>query len=417
MSEIEIPPYFICPISLEIMKDPVTVPTGITYDRDAIERWIFTRPDPTCPVTKQPIDPAHDPLIPNITLRRLIQSWCTLHAPDGFQRIPTPKAPFGKAELSKIIDQARRRTAGPQTRIKCLQNLRSIASQNQTNKRCMESAGAHEFLASLIIENAPRASSGAETSDDLSDSRKTCDEALAILSGLELSNPGLKALARPELVMSLTLVMRLGSYESRAYAIALLRSVLEAADDSSLLTNLRPDLFIELRHTLDDQVSQKATKETLKTLIVACPWGRNRIKAVESGLVPVLVELLLDSFDKRVCEMMLTVLDLLCQCAEGRAGLLGHGAGLAVVSKKILRVSGHASERAVRIVSSVSRFCAGPGVLHEMVQVGVVSKLCLVVRVDCGLKTKERAREILRMHSKAWRDLPCLPRDLVSSSL
>ncbi|GER33764.1 U-box domain-containing family protein [Striga asiatica] len=338
--------------------------------------------------------------------------------PQRFQRLPTPKAPFRKAELSKIIDQARRKTFGPQTLIKCLQNLRSIASQNQTNKRCMESAGAHEFLASLIIDNAPRASTGTETSDDFIESRKTCEEALAILCGLDLSELGLKALARPELVESLTLVMRLGSYESRAYAIALLRPVLEAADDDpSLLTNLHPDLFTELRHALDHQVSQKSTRETLKTLIAACPWGRNRVKAVESGLVPVLVELLLDSFDKRVCEMMLTVLDLLCQCAEGRAGLLGHGAGLAVVSKKILRVSGHASERAVRILSSVSRFCAGPGVLHEMVQVGVVSKLCLVVRVDCGLKTKERAREILRMHSKAWRDLPCLPRDLVSSSL
>ncbi|XWS52788.1 hypothetical protein CRYUN_Cryun11dG0102400 [Craigia yunnanensis] len=34
MDEIEIPQYFVCPISLQIMKDPVTVVTGITYDKE-----------------------------------------------------------------------------------------------------------------------------------------------------------------------------------------------------------------------------------------------------------------------------------------------------------------------------------------------------------------------------------------------
>lgn len=42
MDEIEVPKYFICPISLQIMKDPVTTITGITYDRDSIEHWLFT---------------------------------------------------------------------------------------------------------------------------------------------------------------------------------------------------------------------------------------------------------------------------------------------------------------------------------------------------------------------------------------
>ena len=36
--EVEVPCYFLCPISLSIMRDPVTLPTGITYDRDGIKR-------------------------------------------------------------------------------------------------------------------------------------------------------------------------------------------------------------------------------------------------------------------------------------------------------------------------------------------------------------------------------------------
>lgn len=109
------------------------------------------------------------------------------------------------------------------------------------------------------------------------------------------------------------------------------------------------------------------------------------------------------------------VLELLCQCAEGRAELLKHGAGLAVVSKKIFRVSQVASERGVRILHSISRYSATKGVLMEMLQIGVVAKLCLVVQVDCGSKMKERAKEILKLHARQWRNSSCIPHNLLSS--
>ncbi|KAK4392027.1 E3 ubiquitin-protein ligase PUB22 [Sesamum angolense] len=408
MAEIEVPPYFLCPITLDLMKDPVTVSTGITYDRDSIEEWIFSQRNNTCPVTKQLlVDPE---LTPNITLRRLIQSWCTLHASHGVERLPTPKAPVSKPQLMKLLKDAN----SPQKQIKCLETLKSMASQNQTNKRCMEAAGAAEFLASLVIKKTLEASRGEDSEFDPSDSRKACDEALSVLYSLQLSESGLKSLNNTEFVESLTLVMQSGSYESRAYSVMLLKSMLEVADPS-LLINLQPEFFAELAQILNDQISQKASKATLKVLIIACPWGRNRIKAVESGSVPVLIDLLLDSYERRACEMMLTVLDLLCLCAEGRAELLKHGAGLAIVSKKILRVSQAASERAVRILHSVARFSATPRVLQEMLQIGIVTKLCLVVQVECGSKTKERARDMLKLHARAWRNSACIPKNLISS--
>jgi hypothetical protein len=33
------PPHFLCPVSMELMKDPVMVATGHTYDRPSIKRW------------------------------------------------------------------------------------------------------------------------------------------------------------------------------------------------------------------------------------------------------------------------------------------------------------------------------------------------------------------------------------------
>ncbi|CAA6668466.1 unnamed protein product [Spirodela intermedia] len=74
MEEIEVPCCFVCPISLQIMKDPVTTTTGATYDRQSIERWLLVDRRRTCPATNQPL-PAPSELTTNHTLRRLIHAW------------------------------------------------------------------------------------------------------------------------------------------------------------------------------------------------------------------------------------------------------------------------------------------------------------------------------------------------------
>ncbi|KAF2558136.1 hypothetical protein F2Q68_00017223 [Brassica cretica] len=63
---IQIPYHFRCPISLELMRDPVTVCTGQTYDRTSIESWVSTGTNTTCPVTRAPL--SDFTLIPNHTL-------------------------------------------------------------------------------------------------------------------------------------------------------------------------------------------------------------------------------------------------------------------------------------------------------------------------------------------------------------
>ncbi|GAV74123.1 U-box domain-containing protein [Cephalotus follicularis] len=403
MGEIDVPPFFLCPISLEIMKDPVTVSTGITYDRESIEKWLFSGKNITCPVTKQVISDCD--LTPNHTLRRLIQSWCTLNASNGVERIPTPKPPINKSQIVKLIDDAK---TYPHKQLSCLRRLRSIASENATNKRCLEAAGVVEFLASIV--NNFGFTGSEESSYD-------AFEALSILYNLQISESGLKSLIGGKngaFIESLIRQMQSGNDKSRADAVLLLKSMLEIADPMQLI-GLRREFFTEVVRVLRDQISDQASKSILQLLINLCPWGRNRIKAVEAGAVSVLIELLLDSSEKRGCEMMLVVLDMLCGCAEGRAELLKHGAGISIVSKKILRVSQVGSERAVRILLSLSKFSATPSVLHEMLQLGVVAKLCLVLQVDCGDKTKDKAREVLKLHARIWKNSPCISKNLLAS--
>ncbi|KAJ0876839.1 putative U box domain, Zinc finger, RING/FYVE/PHD-type [Helianthus annuus] len=175
-NEVEVPRFFLCPISLEIMKDPVTLSTGITYDRDTIENWLFSRKNNVCPVTKQVV--ADIDLTPNHTLRRLIQSWCTLNASSGVERYPTPRPPISKTEITKLLKDLN----SPNHQMKSLTRLKSIVLESEKNKRLMESVGAADYLSNIITN----INSGITSSSR--------DEALYILYHIKLSPIGLKTL-------------------------------------------------------------------------------------------------------------------------------------------------------------------------------------------------------------------------------
>ena len=136
MDDIEVPKYFICPISLQIMKDPVTAITGITYDRESIEQWLITGINTRCPVTQQPLTRDSD-LTPNHTLRRLIQAWCTENASLGVDRIPTPKPSVDKFHFLKLVKELQQ----PDSKMKALRELELFAVNNERNRKYMVEAG------------------------------------------------------------------------------------------------------------------------------------------------------------------------------------------------------------------------------------------------------------------------------------
>ncbi|EOD04963.1 hypothetical protein EMIHUDRAFT_107434 [Emiliania huxleyi CCMP1516] len=69
--EEEPPADFICPITTEIMVEPVVAADGQSYERTAIERWLATKS--TSPLTGGELE--HSILIPNHNLRRTIREW------------------------------------------------------------------------------------------------------------------------------------------------------------------------------------------------------------------------------------------------------------------------------------------------------------------------------------------------------
>eukprot|EP00486_Rosalina_sp_Unknown_P007106 CAMPEP_0201572148 /NCGR_PEP_ID=MMETSP0190_2-20130828/15261_1 /ASSEMBLY_ACC=CAM_ASM_000263 /TAXON_ID=37353 /ORGANISM="Rosalina sp." /LENGTH=297 /DNA_ID=CAMNT_0047997547 /DNA_START=29 /DNA_END=922 /DNA_ORIENTATION=- len=82
---IEVPDEFLCSITWEIMEDPVICSDGNTYERKAIEDWLFT--NDTSPKTNMPLD--DNKLIPNRALKYLIHAWKIENKYDETQVIHT----------------------------------------------------------------------------------------------------------------------------------------------------------------------------------------------------------------------------------------------------------------------------------------------------------------------------------------
>ncbi|WCJ35094.1 U-box domain-containing protein 26 [Euphorbia peplus] len=88
------PKDFVCPITGHLFNDPVTLETGQTYERKAIQEWL-KRGNTTCPITRQPLCTNSLPKT-NYVLKRLITSWIEQHPElaQEFLYSETPKNSF-----------------------------------------------------------------------------------------------------------------------------------------------------------------------------------------------------------------------------------------------------------------------------------------------------------------------------------
>lgn len=396
-SEVEVPSYFRCPISMELMRDPVTVSTGMTYDRESIEHWIFSCNKKTCPATMQPLE--NFDLTPNHTLRRLIKGWCLANSSKGVEQITTPRAPVDSDQISALLEAALRSPAVE--RISALKKLRSIARESEGNRRCMAAAGSSIVLASLINSSC--------CDDSENEKFRACEETLGILHLLPLTQQTARSLSEAACIRSMALVLHKGNAEARLHAVVLLQKVSTWISDWEFIGRGKIDIFQGLLEIIKGESCHQAIMAALVVLIAICKKSRkNRLMAIEAGTIFCLIELLPEA-EKPKCEKILDLLDMLVDYAEGRAAMANHAMGIAVVSKKIIRVSEIATQKAVRILWSLCTYSSTASILREVLQCGAVSKLCMLQQLSCAEKTKQKAKEVLRLHANTFRVSPCLP--------
>ncbi|URE43377.1 U-box domain-containing protein [Musa troglodytarum] len=279
--EVELPDDFRCPISLEVMTDPVILPSGHTFDRASIQRWLDSG-NRTCPVTNLPLPPSPS-LIPNHALRSLISSFLaqrptTIDAAAGNRDallLPPISFPSDAPTLAAVLRLAQR--GGPNSR------------------RLVADSGA----ASVLLRHA-----AAPDRPDLQD--------LSLRALLHLTLDGDDA--RLGLVAEGALdpvVAALRGGPAAALAATLLTS-LAVVDVNKATIGAHP-AAIPLLAALLRYGDGRERREAATALYELCKFAENRRRTVRAGALLPLVRLTREGSERAV-----RILGLLAKCREGK---------------------------------------------------------------------------------------------------
>ncbi|OWM86231.1 U-box domain-containing protein 11-like [Punica granatum] len=304
---IPIPDDFLCPISLEIMRDPVIVATGQTYERSYIQRWIDNG-NLTCPKTQQKLQ--NLTLTPNYVLRSLISQWCSTHnveQPTGIVngKIKNSDGSFRdiSSEIATIEALVRKLSSCSIEEITAaVTEIRSLSKRSTDNRILIAEAGAIPPLVHLL------------TSVDV------LIQENAVTSILNLSiyenNKGLIMLAGA--IPSIVQVLRAGSMEARENAAATLFS-LSLGDENKIIIGASGAIpaLVDLLQT----GSTRGKKDAATALFNLCIYQGNKGRAVRAGIISALLKMLTDSSHRMVDEA-LTILSVLASCQEAKVAMV-----------------------------------------------------------------------------------------------
>lgn len=411
----EPPQLFLCPISMELMEDPVTVSTGVTYDRRSIEEWLFVYGRTTCPATMQPL--SNFDLTPNHTLKRVISSWLDRGSSSSSSSSPstsTLSSPIHElaTPLSRALEQERLLAALAELeetpfKVTKLKSMRA--------RMAGDVAMQGEFVASGGVRVVGRvmAQALAESGGDFS-AFAACEEAAAVLAALPLSDEAsVRVVLAPECIRPVMALLQRGGAEARLHAMDILTKISSSGSGGDWTAGVDIDDVIKsLLELLSDEASTRLSSRALDVLLDVVERARGaRAKAVEVGAVHVLVEPLADADDRRVTERVLLLLKRLCKCPEGRLAFAEHDLSVAAVARTMLRVSELSTQLAVKVLWLVSVVAPSEKVLEDMMLTGAVAKLLGLLHVESSPSTKQKTVRMVRIHGVVWRQYACFPTD------
>ncbi|XP_022997974.1 U-box domain-containing protein 21-like [Cucurbita maxima] len=403
-SEIVIPSHFLCPISLDLMKDPVILSTGITYDRESIEKWIEGG-NFSCPVTKQ--DLMSFDLIPNHTLRRMIQDWCVANHSYGIERIPTPRIPVTPYEVNDVCSRIAVATQRGDSK-RCSElvgKIRNWARESERNRRCVVNGGTGIVLAASFEHFA-----GVSIEKHVG----LLEEILLVLVCVfPISIEGLSKLGSADSLKCLVSFLVGKNLSPKQNAVFVLKELLlvdqRYVDSLAAIEGVSEALVSIIREPLCPSATKSSLTAIFYMILPSEISEKMTMKFMELGLVSQLLDFLVDA-EKSLCEKALGVLDGICDFKQGREKLYQNALTIPLLVKKILRVSEVASEYCLSILLKLCKSGekGEDEARVEAAQLGAFQKIIVLLQVGCGGDMKDKVTEMLKLLNLYKDRLDCI---------
>ncbi|XVE87043.1 hypothetical protein DITRI_Ditri18aG0084200 [Diplodiscus trichospermus] len=390
-SPVPIPTDFCCPLSLELMTDPVIVASGQTYERAFIKQWIDLGLT-VCPRTRQTL--AHTNLIPNYTIKALSLNWCEsnnvklpdpmksmslnqpypllVHAESGlprdsnsfpYSRSSQPMSPESRSrsqtiwrllsersgieyrvDLSGIENQVKNlvedlKSTSVDTQREATAHLRLLAKHNMDNRVIIANCVAISLLVNLLQ----------------SPDTKTRGNAVTALLNLSINDNKKTAIANANAIESLIHVLEKGSPEAKENSAATFISLSVIVDNKVKIGRsgaIKP-LVDLLGHG-----TPRGKKDAATALFYLSIIHENKARIMQAGAVRHLVE----SMDPAagMVEKAVAVLANLATIPEGRTAI-GQEGGIPMLVEVVELDSARGKENAaaalLQLCTNSNRFC------------------------------------------------------------
>ncbi|KAI3508710.1 hypothetical protein L1887_23722 [Cichorium endivia] len=299
-----IPDDFRCPISLELMKDPVIVSTGQTYERSCIQKWLDAG-HKTCPKTQQTL--LHTSLTPNYVLKSLIALWCDsngieLPQSQGNSRNPKTGRTGSECDQTAIAGLLEKLANGNSDEKRAAAGeLRLLAKRNTDSRICIADAGAIPLLVELLSSRDHR----------------TQEHAVTALLNLSINEANKGIIVGVGAIPDIVDVLKNGTMEGRENAAATLFS-LSVLDENKVAIGAAgaiPPLIDLLRNG-----TPRGKKDAATAIFNLCIYQGNKVRAVRAGIVISLMELVKDASGGMMDEA-LAILAIIATHHEGKVAI------------------------------------------------------------------------------------------------
>ncbi|XP_051125426.1 U-box domain-containing protein 8 [Andrographis paniculata] len=358
----ELPDDFKCPISLEVMADPVILSSGHTFDRASIQRWLDAG-HRTCPISKQLL-PEPLSLIPNHALRSLISNY-TLGSLPQPQTQPFPPSP------QTLIQLLFSPSSSLEDKIISLDKLSRISKHDSAIRRRLAESGAASAALNCVG----------------SGERGLQEKALHLLLNLSLDDDSKVGLVAEGIVGKIVYALRFGVGDSRAVAATVLTS-LAVLEVNKVTIGSYPDTISSLVFLLHDGNSRER-KEAATALFTLCSFPDNRVRAIQNQAVPILIENVNSGLERAV-----EVLGLLAKCKLGRDDMV-NSAGLLDILIDIVR-NGNSRGVQYALLTLTYLCCYNETMAVEALKEGLF-ETCVGLLEDDNEKLRRNANNLIQI--------------------
>ncbi|OAY82352.1 U-box domain-containing protein 9 [Ananas comosus] len=273
VESLEIPKRFLCPISSELMRDPVVVASGQTYDRPFIEEWLNSG-NRICPQSQQVL--ANTILTPNLVIRSMISEWCTDHGlippqlkieEDGLLRTKNERSSFN--DLLNVISLP---SSSVFEQKKAVRELRLLTKLSRSF-RTIVVENPSSFCQLLSILSSPNLHRDREVEEDM----------VTTILNLSIDDDNKKIVGEnPRVIPLLIEALQFGTMEARGNSAAALFTL--SALDSNKLRIGEMGVMKPLVDLLENG-NPNAKKDAASAIFNLCMAHENRVRAVKGGAI------------------------------------------------------------------------------------------------------------------------------------